>query len=112
MKIAQIHIIFQPIPRRGGASIPTLHLAYIQGFECSKNPEPDINMYTTKREGWQDMRWGDIIEVSSVIRLIQLIPKFSHINIDGSVNEHNATEIWNEFYINPFFTKDMYRLIQ
>jgi 5'(3')-deoxyribonucleotidase len=101
----------QAIPSSRNRDLPTPYLAYCQQFTEPTIPERNINMYSIRRLFRSNgQRRGEILEVSSFVRNIQLIPKFGQ-SIGDNMDQHNSLEIANDFYINAFFNKSVYRSV-
>jgi hypothetical protein len=110
MGVVQVRIIMRPIFETN-LPFSSNYLSYAQIFTIPKTIERDTKMFVVRRELHSDgSRWGEIFPLSSFARLIQLIPKFRG-PIPAGVDQHNSLEIGKSFYINNFFTKDIYRTV-
>lgn len=53
---------------------------------------------------------GGVIELDSVVRQIELVPKFGK-DIDPDMNSNNVLDIGNEYYINSFFDREVFKAV-
>ena len=86
-------------------------LLYVERFSKPTRIEKDINMFLVERLlGRNNHPVGDVVELSAVVRQIQLVPKFgSHIK--SSINSSNSLHICKRFYVNSFMDKENYQAI-
>jgi hypothetical protein len=87
-------------------------LAYVLRFSKPKPAaEPDINMY--KVEAIRDAdgrRYGKVVALKSIARLIQLIPVYgAHVN--PGLTAENSMDVWKFYYINSFMDKETYQAV-
>lgn len=86
-------------------------LAYVQWFSKPRRvAEEDIYMYEVKRLREDNRACGSIIKLSSIARLIQLIPRFGAF-VPPGMNVHNSTELCKVFYVNSFMDKEVYCVV-
>lgn len=67
-------------------------------------------MYEVKRLREGNRPCGGIIELSSVARLIQLVPRFGAF-VPADMTVHNSLELCKVFYVNSFMDKEVYRTV-
>lgn len=87
-------------------------LAYVQWFSKFKHTtEDDINMYEVSRDDTPGLpRSGEVIFVESILRFVQLIPKFGP-NVNALLNSENSADICRDFYVNSFADKEIYQAV-
>lgn len=113
-QVAQIRLIFQLMGVPTGHGLFGRPLAYIEWF---RKPRPrhvhdPINMYMTTRMMNSDgTRQGEIIELSTVARHIQLVPSFGK-DVAPGLNHNTSMEVPGLVYsINCFASKEIYQAV-
>lgn len=109
-RVAQVRLVF----RLQFASRHPMHLvplAYVQWFSKPRRvAEQDIDMYEVKRLRDDGRHCGSVVKLSSIARLVQLIPRFG-ASVPPEMNVHNSTELCKVFYVNSFMDKEVYRAV-
>lgn len=110
--MAQIRVIFKILTSSPQDPLYNLPLAYVEWFSKPQDtPEVSSLMYTTSRMKYSDgTRRGDIIELSTVARPVQLVPKFGRL-ADRAFNMNNSMEIGERYLVNSFRDKESYQAI-
>lgn len=108
--MAQVRLIFR-------VHFPSNHrlhqklLAYVQWFSEPNDRSDPINMLTVKRVlGSDGERLGDVIELESVARFIQLIPVFGKF-VPSTFKKYTSMELARYYYINSFADKQVYQSV-
>jgi hypothetical protein len=85
-------------------------LAYVQWFSVPVK-EAHIEMFRVARHTRSDQRRvGAIIEQSSIIRFIQLVPSFG-TSVPLEMTRENSMETQKYYWINSFADKEIYQAI-
>jgi hypothetical protein len=109
-QVAQVRMIFRPNVH-SGHMLHGRHLAYVQWFMTPEGPQKDNNMYTVQRlltsEG---TRREDVIDILSIARFVQLIPRFGR-SVSSLIDCENSMEIVKSYYINSFADKDIFQTV-
>lgn len=109
-EVAQIRLILRLFFHNQKHPLHLKPLAYIHWFSNLRpTTEPNILMYTVQRRS-DGVPYGDIIDVDTIARHIQLIPKFGG-RIDPMLNEDNSADITRSYYVNCFFSKETYQAV-
>ncbi|KAG8800253.1 hypothetical protein FRC16_003303 [Serendipita sp. 398] len=86
-------------------------LAYVQYFSRPKpTPEKNINMYVVSREDRRGVRRGAIIPLDSIVRFVQLVPKFG-ATAHPILTAENSADVCRDFYVNSFADKEVYQAV-
>ncbi|KAG6373163.1 hypothetical protein JVT61DRAFT_6780 [Boletus reticuloceps] len=110
--VAQVHMIFCPIPPRGTHPVwASQFLACIQPFNIlsNGNVDPATRMYTLKRSmrSRGTERVTDIIFLDKIRSYTHIIPKFGK-EADCRLTLANVLHFADMFYLNHFFDKDFF----
>jgi len=93
----------------GDGTLPVL--AYVQWFsELKPHPEPDIKMYMVRRLRSHGQPRGSVVRLDSILRPIQLIPKFGK-TISPDMTSDNVLDVGEWYYVNSFWDKETYMLL-
>lgn len=57
-----------------------------------------------------NQRRGEVINLDSVVRLVQLVPRFGS-RVHDSLDAANSADIWPSYFLNDFLDKQMYQVI-
>ncbi|KAG1908771.1 uncharacterized protein F5891DRAFT_937599 [Suillus fuscotomentosus] len=118
--IVQVKAIIQPITEAPHINQPFLYVKFFNFSHssfatindiCFITPAPVTNMFSVQRhvQSNQDLS-GDIVPLSSVCQVIELIPKFSQA-VPPSMNCNNSWQLARKFYANNFADKDTFHAI-
>ncbi|KAG8798922.1 hypothetical protein FRC16_006244 [Serendipita sp. 398] len=110
-RIAQLRLIFMP-------RLPQTHplydvpLAYIYWFShLPSRTERNINMYQVHCLRESDRSHiGEVIPLSSICRLVQLVPKFGNW-ANPELTKDNSMDVWKYYYLNSFMDKETYQAV-
>jgi hypothetical protein len=108
--VAQVRAIFKPhFPKHH--ALNGVPLAYVQWFSRPSQADKSTQMYVVKRAmDSKGMFKGDVIELASIARLIQLIPKFGPV-ASQELNIQNSMDILISYYVNSFADKENYQIV-
>lgn len=123
--MGQICIIIWPVPRGRGPP-PALFdapLVYVQRFDIIpqinkqltgsstlRGPYPDAatSLYIMKRAERSDgSLMGDFIRLDQIRAVVDLVPRFG-TNADTRLTSTSSRYYYNEFFLNKYFTKELY----
>lgn len=109
-QVAQVRMIFRPNVH-DGHMLHGKHLAYVQWFTKPEGPQKDNNMYVVQRRLTSEgARTGDVVDISSIARFVQLIPKFGR-TVSSVIDCENSMEIVKSYYINSFADKEIFQTV-
>lgn len=109
-QVAQVRMIFRPNVH-AGHMLHGKHLAYVQWFTTPEGPQKDNNMYIVQRQLTSEgTRTGDVIDISSIARFVQLIPRFGR-TVSSLIDCENSMEIVKSYYINSFADKEIFQTV-
>jgi hypothetical protein len=111
-RVAQVRLLFRPYLDDTSHPAHNRPLAYVQWFSRPKPAaEKDICMYVVSREDRPGRsRRGDVIDMTSIARFVQLIPKFGSVASNHLTTE-NTMELCRDFWINSFADKEIYQSV-
>ncbi|KAI6130294.1 hypothetical protein EDD16DRAFT_1689659 [Pisolithus croceorrhizus] len=116
--VVQVRAVFA-LSTRGNALPPDLSypLLYVQCFAFVATPaeQPEIGMYTVRRIFVENIdggryRAGAIIPILDVTHAVELIPKYGAAASRDATSE-TSLEMYDEFYLNCFSSKEFYYTI-
>jgi hypothetical protein len=108
--VAQVHAIFKPHFQKHHP-LHDVALAYVQWFSRPPQVDKSTKMYVVKRAiDSKGLFKGDIIELASIARLIQLIPKFGPV-ASQELCIQNSMDILMSYYVNSFADKENYQIV-
>ncbi|KAI5981097.1 hypothetical protein EDD15DRAFT_2156567 [Pisolithus albus] len=116
--VVQVRAVFA-LSTRGNALPPALSypFLYVQCFAFMATPseQPEIGMYTVRRmfieyPDGSRCRVGAIISILDVLHAVELIPRYG-VTADRNVTSETSLEIYDEFYLNSFSSKEFYYAI-
>jgi hypothetical protein len=110
-RVGQVRLIFQPkLP----PSDPLYNVPLVYVYWFSKTPplvDRDLKMYkVTYLYNKDKRRVGAIVPLSSVSRLVQLVPSYGR-RINPELTMDNSMDIWSRYYINSFMDKEIYKCV-
>lgn len=89
----------------------SIMLAYVQYFNRPENPDMHIQMYRVSRDQRaQNQRLGTFIPFESIVRFVQLIPRFD-ARVDSRISAENSMEICRNYYLNSFATHQIFQSV-
>lgn len=110
-RVAQVKLIFRLLvpPTHPYYLIP---LALIHWFSRPlPQAEQDVKMYAVKRlEANDGSPCGGVIDLQSVARLVQLVPRFKG-KVNPQVTENNIMNSNSIFLVNSFLDKETYQAV-
>ncbi|KAG8865445.1 hypothetical protein FRC20_009827 [Serendipita sp. 405] len=110
-RVAQVRLIFKISLHDPLGSMHNMFLAYVQYFSQPKQtPDKNINMYTVSREDRRGIRAGVVVPLDSIVRFVQLVPKFG-ATIHPNLTAENSADVCRDFYINSFADKEIYQAV-
>lgn len=114
-QVAQVRMIFQLVIPDSKHPLYGKPLAYVQWFSTPKsNAEQPSNMYllerSTRSQNLGSGPYGDVIELSSIARGVQLIPKFGE-KISPRLNSTTSMDIAKWYWVNSFGDKEIYQAV-
>ena len=88
------------------------HLAYVEWFTrpTAASKDVDSGMYVVSRSQTQGCRHAAIIEVDTILRTCQLVPKFGQ-RANRVWTPHNVLELCSTFFVNNFVNHLTYQII-
>jgi hypothetical protein len=87
-----------------------LHKVVVDGVDVFA-PAPNIDMFLLHRHlRANSMRMGDIIRLTDVCKVVELVPRFS-ARMDHAVDCDNCPETSDSFYLNNFADKETFHTI-
>jgi hypothetical protein len=108
-RVAQVRCFFK-VHCRTAIERYSKPLAYVQWFS-EPVKEAHIEMYRVARCARRDQqRLGAIIEQSSIVRFVQLIPSFG-TSVPLEMTRENSMETRKYYWINSFADKEIYQAI-
>lgn len=116
--LAQVQLILHPV-------WPTnVYLIYVEWFDIIPQPthlrstsrthcpNPVTGMYVVKRSSQSNgTHMGDVVPLSQIWSATPLIPRYGP-QADPKLTSQNSMEFSMEFFLNKFFDKDLYYMIQ
>ena len=113
--IAQLRVIMRIIPNRQTPAFATNNpfVAYVERFDIipqatASAPEPASSLYVLRRARRADgSRQGDIVPLSQLRSLVSLVPRFGG-KADSRLTKTNCLAFSTEFWLNKYFTKELY----
>lgn len=109
--MAQVRLIFRLHLLETDISHHRECFAYVQWFTPPRcNTEQPIHMYVVSRLEEDGVRDGAIILIASIVRFVQLVPKFGSIAAP-ELTAHNSMDICRDYYINSFADKEIYQAV-
>jgi hypothetical protein len=88
-------------------------VAYVDRFDivpqaCGSGLEPAPSLYVLKRARRADgSPLGDIVPLTHLRSLVSLVPRFGH-QADSRLTKTNSLAFSTEFWLNKYFTKELY----
>ncbi|KAF9477723.1 hypothetical protein BDN70DRAFT_810175 [Pholiota conissans] len=118
-EFVQVRLIFQPVtPQNDGPLLFYGHtFKFISDPQNRSNdpnlllPAANIDMFLVQRHRRANQSpMGDIFLLSSIRQQVQLVPQFGQ-QIPRDVNCNNSMEVYDNFYLNNFASKEMFHSI-
>ncbi|KAH9920739.1 uncharacterized protein B0H18DRAFT_880772, partial [Fomitopsis serialis] len=123
--VAQVRIVFEPLPRKGCVLHARLQtpLVYIQDFAFADLDDyghpcktADILMYRLRRRlhvdaGGVVQRAGEVIPLTNVVRPVDIAPVHGGPVMLASLTEFNALEVPEYFWLNDLWDKELYETL-
>ncbi|KAH9924092.1 uncharacterized protein B0H18DRAFT_878205, partial [Fomitopsis serialis] len=123
--IAQVRIVFEPIPRKGRVLPAWLQtpLVYIQDFVFADLDEhglpcktADILMYKVQRRRYVDawgavQRAGEVVPLRNIARPVDLAPVHGGPVMHASLTEYNALEIPESYWLNDLWDDELHAVL-
>ena len=110
--VVEVRLILRAICTDPTSCIHNKDLIYVQLFtRPAESAETGTKMYRVARKLSEDgSAKGMLIDISSVVRFIQLVPDFG-TSVTSGLTPQNVMEICQYFYINPFSDKESYKAV-
>jgi len=118
--IVQVKAIIQPVTETPHLNQPFLYAKFFNFSQSSFStiddihfvtPVPVTNMFSVHRCVRSNCNpLGDIVPLSSVHQVIELIPKFGQ-EVPLTMNYNNSRQLVREFYVNNFADKETFHAI-
>jgi hypothetical protein len=120
--VAELRVIMQPVMGDQSIRIPGTDsfLAYVQRFDVVPQlnlrfgtrprpcPETNTSCYVVKRAfRSNNSRMGDIVQLSQVRKLVDLIPCFGK-EANNRLTSETSRQDTNEFWLNKYFNKEVF----
>lgn len=108
--MGQVRLIFKMrLPK--AHPLHNIPLVYVYWFTKPQRPERDLKMYEVEYQRTNaHLRLGGIIPLSSIRRLVQLIPVYG-ARIDPALTMENSMDEGQKYYINSFMDKETYQAV-
>jgi Plavaka transposase len=109
--VGQVRLIFKPrLPIHH--PLHDLPMAYVYWFsKPSPRAERDINMYKLQYlRGAGNARIGGIVVLSSISRLIQMVPVYGP-QVNPQLSSDNSMDLCQSYYVNSFMDKETYQAV-
>ena len=107
-RVVQVRLLFKVYLQDTMNPLRGKELAYVQHFSKPRPAaERDILMYQVSRQDRNGVRKGGIIQMDSIARFVQLIPKFGQ-KAHVSLTSDNSMDICSDYWVNSFSDKEVY----
>lgn len=121
-QVVEICLVFRIVPLSNQRLPVDQFLTYVQRFDVVPQVNPSFSgsrvqgpypealssLYLVKRaKRTNNESFGDILPLHQVRKLVELIPRFGE-KADWRLSRFNSLQTNSEFWLNKFFTKEVY----
>ncbi|KAI6137503.1 hypothetical protein EDD17DRAFT_1501633, partial [Pisolithus thermaeus] len=116
--VVQVHAVFA-LSTRGSALPANLSypFLYVQCFAFVATPsqQPEVGMYTIchmfiENADGSRCQVGTIIPILDILHAVKLVPRYG-VSANQDVTTETSLEVYDEFYLNSFSSKEFYYAI-
>lgn len=109
LRVGHVRVIFK-LPLRFGV-LTAEPLAYVEWFTSFRKPDAITGMYMVSRSTRSHHVYGQVIEVSRIVRSCHLLPKHGAIK-DSQWDSLTVLDACKTFHVNSYIDFHMYLLLR
>ena len=114
LRVARLRVVFlipdEYLIKMGLSAGEIGHLAYLGWFSCPRHKDLNHGMYSVSRNHRNSMQCAEVIEVGSIFRTCQLVPRFGR-RANRAWTSGNVIDRCERFLINNFIDHHTYQCI-